>query len=274
MNWKLLFTTIFLISLNLNAQENPIIKKKEDENALEQEEVLDDIKFIKKATLTGMIRDAITIEPIVATIEIIDNATNKIISRSTSNKLNGKYSISFPVGENFRIAVKAKNYWDYVENLYIKQHLSIQVFKKDILLKSNQELKNHTYIIYDDEEENEFVLNLKPGQKIPINNLNFEEKETRLRPKAFSELDMLIDLLDKNKSIRIQVAGHADDSRKKRINNLLALRRANNVAKYIKAHGINEKRIEVKSYSNTKPLVRGIFKKAKRKNRRVEIIVL
>ena len=241
----------------------------------DDEFVMDDLKAIRKTTLTGKVRDAISLEPVDARIEIIDNKSNKVISQSISNKLNGNYSISYVANENFRIEVKANSYWDHVENLYIEQVISIQNIAKDIMLnKTSEGPKKQTFIIYDEKEEDKFTENYKSGQKIPVNNLNFGEKETRLSPNAYPDLDRLLDLLEKNKTVRIQVAGHADDTGKDRIDNLLALRRAKAIEKYLTSHGLDESRIEVKSYSNKRPLVPGESEKAKQKNRRVEIIVL
>jgi len=189
--------------------------------------------------------------------------------------LNGNYSISYVAGDKYRIEVKSEGHWDHVENLYIEQVISIQNVSKDIMLnKLSDGPQNKTFIIYDEKEENAFTQNFKTGQKIPINNLNFAEKETRLAPDAYPELDRLIELLNKNKTVRVEIAGHADDTGKERIDNLLALRRASAVQKYLTSHGLPEDRIVVKSYSNTRPLVPGTSEKAKQKNRRVEITVL
>lgn len=236
--------------------------------------ISDDLQVIRKTTLGGKIRDAISLEPVEAKIQIVDNKSNKVISSAISNRLNGNYSISYVAGENFRIEVKSEGYWDYVENLYIEQIISIQNIAKDIMInKLSDGQKNQTFIIYDQKEEDKFQENFKSGQKIPINNLTFEEKESRLNPNAYPELDRLIELLQKNKSIRIEVAGHADDSDKERINNMIAFRRASAVAKYLNSHGLAEDRIEVKSYSNQRPLVPGRTENVRQKNRRVEIIV-
>jgi outer membrane protein OmpA-like peptidoglycan-associated protein len=236
---------------------------------------MDELQVIRKTTLTGKIRDAISLEPIEATVKIIDNKTNKEVSSAISNRLNGNYTISYVAGDHFRIEVKAEGHWDHVENLYIEQIISIQNIAKDIIMnKLSDGPKNQTFIIYDEKEQEKFTENFKPGQKIPVNNLNFEEKETRLSPNAYPDLDRLIDLLKKNANVRIEVAGHADDTGKDRTDNLLALRRAKAVARYLSEHGLSEDRIEVKSYSNSRPLVPGINDKAKQRNRRVEITVL
>ena len=142
-------------------------------------------------------------------------------------------------------------------------------------MKPSTENKDNdkTFIIYNEKEEEEFTENFKSGQKIPINNLNFDEKQTRLKPSTYPELDRLIDLLNKNKNVNIEIAGYADDTDRDRIDKMLALRRAKAVEKYLTTHGLSINRIRVKSYSNKRPLVPGKSKKAKQKNRRVEIIV-
>jgi outer membrane protein OmpA-like peptidoglycan-associated protein len=249
-------------------------KKISFDNELDVEDIdLEDIKVIRKTTLTGKIRDAISLEPVEAEIKIIDNRTNKVISRTISNKLNGNYNISYAAGVHFRIEVISRDHWEHVENLYIEQVISIQNINKDIMLNKLSESRDEqkTFIIYD--KEDEFKENFKRGQRIPINYLTFELKKTRLDPKAKPELDRLIDLLNKNKSVKIEIAGHADDKGNARVENIMAKRRAEAVKKYLTMHGLSGDRIEVKSYSNTRPLIPGTSEKARSKNRRVEIIV-
>ncbi len=244
------------------------------DNELEVEDLkLDDIKVIRKTTLSGKIRDAISLEPIEAEIKIIDNRSNKVVSRAISNRLNGNYSISYAAGTHFRVEVISKDYWEHIENLYIEQVISIQNINKDMMLNKLSESRDEqkTFIIYEKEEK--FEDNFKRGQQIPINYLNFDLKQTRLDPKAKPELDRLIDLLNKNKSVKIEIAGHADDKGNARIENIIAKRRAEAVEKYLSSHGLPKNRISVKSYSNSRPLIPGTSEKARSKNRRVEIIV-
>ena len=245
------------------------------DNELDVEDLkLDDIKVIRKTTLSGKVRDAITLEAVAAEIKIIDNKTNKVVSRAISNKKSGNYSISYAAGTHFRIEVIAKGYWEHVENLYIEQVISIQNINKDIMLTKEgvDRGEEKTFIIYN-KKEDEFVENFKMGQQIPINYLNFKLKETRLDAKAKPGLDRLIDLLNKNKTVSIEVAGYSDDDGNARVENMMALRRAKEVEKYLTMHGLEANRITVKSYGNTRPLIPGKSEKARSKNRRVEIIV-
>jgi outer membrane protein OmpA-like peptidoglycan-associated protein len=233
-----------------------------------------DIQIIRKTTLTGKIRDAITMDAVEAKIRIVDNKTNRVVSESLSNRLNGNYSISYVAGDNFRIEVKAAGYWEHSENLYIEQVISIQNIAKDILMKKlSDNPDKQTFIIYNKEEQAKFMENFKTGQKIPINHLTFDNKESRLSPSAYPDLDRLVDILKTNNSVKIEIAGHADDEGNERDNNLIASRRARAVAKYIVDRGIQESRIDVKSYSKNRPLVSGNDPKDRQQNRRVEIIV-
>ena len=243
------------------------------DNQITEEPDIEDIQLIRKTTLTGKIRDAISLEPVEAEIKIIDNKTNKEVSRAISNKITGNYSISYVAGPHYRMEIVANGYWEHVENLYIEQVISIQNINKDIMLNKlgeNPE-EQKTYIIYKKEED--FTENFKQGQQIPINYLNFDLKQTRLNPEAYPELDRLIELLNKNKTVNIEIAGYSDDQSNDRVEKIIALRRAKAVAKYLTMHGLNENRITVKSYGNSRPLVPGANEKARKKNRRVEIIV-
>ncbi|MFN8258736.1 MAG: OmpA family protein [Bacteroidales bacterium] len=242
---------------------------------LPKDEIKDDLKVIRKTTLSGRIEHQVSLEPIGATVKIVDNVTNKVITEVNSNSLSGNYTISYAANDNYRIVVEAEGYQVHEENLYYEQVISIQNFTLNIGLKKlGEDSKDQSFIIYDKNRENDFTQSFKPGQKIPMSNLNFGEKDARLSPEAYPELDRLIELLNKNTSVRIEVAGHADDTGTERIDNMIAMRRATAVQKYLTSHGLTEDRIVVKSYSNTRPLVPGTSERAKQKNRRVEITVL
>jgi len=244
------------------------------DNKIEEEPELEDIQLIRKTTLTGKVRDAITLEPIEAEIKIINNNTNQEITRAVSNKITGNYSISYVAGPHYRMEVKANGYWEHVENLYIEQVISIQNINKDIMLNKlgDDPEAQKTFILYK-EKEQEFTQTFKPGQQIPMNYLNFDQRQTRLSPEAYPELDRLLELLNKNKSVKIEIAGYSDDQSNERVEKIIAKRRAEAVARYLMDHGLSENRITIKSYGNTRPLVPGANEKARKKNRRVEIIV-
>lgn len=127
----------FEIAFVFNEKKRKINFDTQDEsttNPDEEEFNVDELKAIRKTTLSGKIRDVISLEPVGATINIINNTTNKVISSTISNKITGNYNISYVADENYRIEIKADGYENYLENLYIEQVISIQNIAKDIML--------------------------------------------------------------------------------------------------------------------------------------------
>ena len=74
-----------------------------------------------------------------------------------------------------------------------------------------------------------------------------------------------------NKSIRITIAGHADERGTREYNLALGQRRADAVKDYFVLSGIDKNRISVKSYGEERPLILGSDESSWQKNRRVEI---
>ena len=79
------------------------------------------------------------------------------------------------------------------------------------------------------------------------------------------------ELMKRNSKITISVEGHADERGTREYNLALGQRRAESVANYLIANGINRDRLITKSYGEERPLSLGSNNAAWSKNRRVEI---
>ena len=77
--------------------------------------------------------------------------------------------------------------------------------------------------------------------------------------------------LRKNPNINVVLEGHADERGTREYNLALGQRRAESVANYLIANGVNRSRLIVKSYGEERPLVLGSNDSAWSKNRRVEL---
>ena len=77
--------------------------------------------------------------------------------------------------------------------------------------------------------------------------------------------------LRKNSSINVVLEGHADERGTREYNLALGQRRAESVANYLIANGIQRNRLITKSYGEERPLSLGSNNSAWSKNRRVEI---
>ena len=99
----------------------------------------------------------------------------------------------------------------------------------------------------------------------------FEYDQFNLTAKSIQALKGVSDLMKRNSKITISIEGHADERGTREYNLALGQRRAESVANYLIANGINRNRLITKSYGEERPLSLGSNNSAWAKNRRVEI---
>ena len=98
----------------------------------------------------------------------------------------------------------------------------------------------------------------------------FDFDSSVLTAETVNTLNGQVEFLKENGE-QIVVAGHADERGTREYNIGLGERRANAVATYLEAQGIEEERISVVSYGKDKPAVEGHDESAWSKNRRAVI---
>ncbi|MGD9995119.1 MAG: OmpA family protein [Salinivirgaceae bacterium] len=205
------------------------------------------VEIVRRTNLAGTIKDATTLQPIAATIRIIDGQGNEITS-ANSNAKTGVFTTSFIAGDDYNVEVMADDYWFYAEKLYSNQIVTFKNLKKDILIKA-----------------------ITVGSIIPMNTLNFNSGSAEIPATSFPELERLLKVLRKNPSVKIDVHGHADDLEIRETQEDLALERAKIIAKYLIANGYN--RVKYTGHANTKPIAENDTETGRAQNRRVEIVV-
>ena len=99
----------------------------------------------------------------------------------------------------------------------------------------------------------------------------FEYDRFNLTSKSIQAVKGVSELMKKNSKITISIEGHADERGTREYNLALGQRRAESVANYLVANGINRNRLITKSYGEERPLSLGSNDTAWSKNRRVEI---
>ena len=207
-----------------------------------------EVKSVKRTNLTGTIKDENTLQPVRATLEVVDNKTGTTVETTHSDPETGRFSMSFMTGNNYSLIVSAQGYWLYTEKLDLDQMLTIQDVEKEILLK-----------------------NIMIGSRLDLENLQFEPGSAEIPNDAYPELDRLIEQLKDNPNVRIQIAGHADALEQLDHPNI-SEDRAKAVAKYIMKNGFSN--IEYVGYNDKKPVAPNDSPENRAKNRRVEITVV
>jgi len=99
----------------------------------------------------------------------------------------------------------------------------------------------------------------------------FEFDKFNLNSKSLQTLKGAVSAMKDNQSIRITIAGHADERGTREYNLALGQRRADAVKDYFVLSGIDRNRISVKSYGEERPASFGSDEVSYSKNRRAEI---
>lgn len=205
------------------------------------------IEIVRRTSMTGTVKDATTQSPIKARIQIIDS-DNQIVSETNTRVIDGKFSLSYMAGDDYRLVIFADDYWFYDEKLRGEQVVTFQTINKEILLKS-----------------------ITVGAIIPMQHLYFDPGSADLRAEAVTELQRLLDVLKKNTNVRIAAYGHTDDLEILESTEDLALERAKMVANFLIANGYIK--VKYSGFANTRPTATNDTEDGRQLNRRVEIVV-
>lgn len=228
---------------NLLAQVAPVVEMVIEEAV--------EIKTTRLTIVKGTIQDGITLQNLSASIEIVDNEKNEVVSISSSNSSSGKYLVTLPSGKNYGIAVKAESYLFHSENFEIPAATGYQEIIKDIKLYK-----------------------MEVGTKIVLKNIFFDYAKATLRSESFAELDRLLKLLTDFPTLRIEISGHTDNKGTLQTNEKLSAARAKAVVDYLIGKGIPASRLESAGYAFNQPIASNDTEEGRQQNRRVEFKVL
>jgi len=109
--------------------------------------------------------------------------------------------------------------------------------------------------------------------------IDFKEKvlfgfdRSDLGTNAATNLDKLINVLNKYPDTDIKVLGHTDNKGTDAYNLALSERRANSVSGYLRNHGINSGRISTKGMGENDPIASNDTEDGRAQNRRVEFVI-
>ena len=116
--------------------------------------------------------------------------------------------------------------------------------------------------------------NLEKGQAIELDKVFFDQSSYHLRPESYEQLDKLLRTLQTTPTLHIEIAGHTDNVGDRRLNQLLSEQRAKVIASYLTTKGIPDARLRHSGYGSSRPAAPNDVEENKRKNRRVEFVVL
>jgi outer membrane protein OmpA-like peptidoglycan-associated protein len=108
-----------------------------------------------------------------------------------------------------------------------------------------------------------------------LKHLYFDVGKATIRPESYAELNGFRNMMQENKTIRVEISGHTDNVGDDNFNKVLSQNRANAVKTYLTSKGIDPKRLVAIGYGETRPLVSNDDEDGGREfNRRVEVKIL
>jgi len=201
--------------------------------------------------LNGEIRDADDSSAIMARIEIIDMELNQIVATTISDQASGYYSLSLKHKFSYGVEVDAAGYMFHLDIIEMADETEPKDMTRDFELKK-----------------------IKVGEKIVLRHIYFAFGKSDLTASSFTELDRVVDFLDKNPDLRIEISGHTDNIGSASVNENLSGARAKSVVDYLISNGIDTSRLEYAGYGFRQPIASNENEAGRAQNRRVEFKVI
>lgn len=202
---------------------------------------------VRRTTISGVIKDANTQQPVRARVNLINTRTNTVVTSTNSSATSGEYTMNFMAGEDYLLEVVADDYWYLSENLILQQITTFMNINRDVLLRP-----------------------ISVGSSIELN-IKFDVNSAFLSPESVAELNRLLRQVRNNPTVKLEIQGHCDDLEALQ-RPAIGIERANAVAKYLIENGYSN--LEIKSLGNTIPTASNDTEEGRARNRRIEVVVL
>lgn len=213
-------------------------------------ELRPEIRATKTLWVKGQVTDKKTKQGLPSAVELTDLATKQVITNVPTDET-GHYLITLPLGKDYGFNVNKKGYLFYSDNFLISGLTPDTTFEKNIVLQP-----------------------IEANASVVLKNVFFDVNKFELKPSSLGELDMLIQLLNDNPTLKIEISGHTDNAGKPSDNLVLSNNRAKAVVNYLVSKNIAATRLIAKGYGETKPVADNKTEEGKALNRRTEMKVL
>lgn len=205
----------------------------------------------KAISMKGLVRDAKTQRPVVATITYrllsgAETSGDAPADSVMSGRLAGNYQIPAEPLSIYALTVKAKGYFSQSDTLTVTRADKLRDFD---------------------------LVPIEAGTKVTLKNIYFSASKFDLKTESYPELDRLAQLMKENPAMSIRLEGHTDTVGEFDANVELSRNRVNEVRRYLASKGIDAGRIETIGYGPSRPINTNKSLKERPENRRVEMVI-
>ncbi len=225
---------------------------------------------VQQSAVSGATQSTTAANPVDFTVRAIDEKTQADISAQYEIQAvlaKKSFKGSSKPGQPFRFVLTR------TDTLVVKTDVKGYYKTEEVLLVSCDTCGTYEHIAVMERIDTVFT-DLKVNQAIRLDNVYFDQSSYVLRPESSVQLDKLLKTLRTNPGLTIEIAGHTDNVGDRRLNQALSENRARVITNYLVTRGITANRLTPKGYGDARPVAPNDSEDNKKKNRRVEFVVL
>ena len=195
----------------------------------------------------GIVRDAITRQPLSADITITNLQSGEEIARFRSADSTGDYLVVLQPGQTYSITAQAEGYLFYSDVYEVTKDTNVSL-RHDIYLSPALTGKTRLLVFFD-------------------------FNSAVLKRESFPDLNRAAALLKNNPDMGVTVAGYTDSIGTPEVNRKLSEARAHSVLEYLVSHGVPPTHVQAVGYGESNPIATNTTDEGRAMNRRVEFQV-
>ena len=207
--------------------------------------------------------DLETKKKLSAKVDFVDLISGETYASSFTDQ-DGEFLICLPMGKNYALNISKEKYLFHSENFSLGKTQSLN---NPFLLKIGlQPIKDKAVTATTEPETT--------SPPVVLRNVLFETGSAELKPESLFELNQLLQLLEKNSTLKIQLNGHTDNVGSDENNLTLSTNRAKAVKDFLIKNEIAANRLSHKGYGETKSIDSNDTEWGRQNNRRTEFVML
>lgn len=198
----------------------------------------------------GTVLDANSFKKLGARFELIDLETGATVVESYSDDRTGAFLVPLPVGHEYGLNVSKPGYLFYSGHFTPEATASGEPYELEVLLSK-----------------------IRPDSKATLNNIFFASGKYDLLDASTAELLKLVEFMEMNPTVSVSILGHTDNVGAPADNQILSENRANAVADYLIAAGIDPDRVTSEGFGESQPVATNDTEAGRAQNRRTEFVI-
>lgn len=187
--------------------------------------------------------------PLIADFEITELSGYGLLKKGQTDA-NGYFLVCLPAGKDYSLQITKSGFLMESRHFSLAEKVAIKPFEMVVPIKQ-----------------------MKTEETIVLRNIFFETNKSNLLPSSYTELNKVLELLEKESNIRAEIIGHTDNIGSEEFNMELSRKRAESVVNYLIKNGIRHDRLTWKGMGESQPVDTNDTPEGRAGNRRTEMII-